>query len=154
MTKERAARFPTGSQVRLEDLHLDPYPTLARLRKLEPVSWIPEFGMWFITRFDDVEAVLHDVKTFMLEDDESLLNEIFGRTMISTDGADHTRLRRPFHPPFLPKFVRSEMSATIQARANALIDTPRRSSWRSPIRFSPNVKRSRTSWFLEPRVQR
>jgi cytochrome P450 len=128
MTKERAApilnkHYPIGSSVRLEDLYLDPYPILARLRKLEPVSWIPEFKMWFVTRFDDVEAVLHDVETFTLEDDESLLNEIFGRTMISTDGPEHTRLRKPFHPPFLPKFVRSKMSATIEARAHALIDS-------------------------------
>jgi cytochrome P450 len=122
MNKNQTEQFPIGSTVRLENLHLDPYPTLARLRELEPVSWIPEFGMWFVTRSDDVEAVLHDIETFTLEADESLLNEIFGRTMISTDGADHTRLRKPFHPPFLPKFVRSEMSATIEARANALID--------------------------------
>jgi cytochrome P450 len=122
MTQNQVAQFPIGQSVRLEDLHLDPYPTLARLRELEPVSWVPEFGMWFITRFDDVEAVLHDIETFTLEDDESLLNEIFGRTMISTDGPDHTRLRKPFHPPFLPKFMRSEMSATIEARAHALID--------------------------------
>jgi cytochrome P450 len=128
VTQARAApnwsqRFPVGSRVRLETLAQNPYPVLAELRELEPVSWIPEFGMWFVTRFDDVEAVLHDVETFTLEDDESLLNEIFGRTMISSDGPEHTRLRKPFHPPFLPKFVRSEMSATIEARAHALIDT-------------------------------
>jgi cytochrome P450 len=122
MNTMRVTPFPIGSTVRLEELQLDPYPVLARLRELEPVSWVPEFGMWFLTRSDDVEAVLHDTETFTLEDDESLLNEIFGRTMISTDGPEHTRLRKPFHPPFLPKFVRSEMSTTIEARANALID--------------------------------
>ncbi len=119
----RSQHFPIGARVRLETLAENPYPMLAELRELEPVSWIPEFGMWFVTRFEDVESVLLDVETFTLEDEESLLNEIFGRTMISTEGAEHTRLRKPFHPPFLPKFVRSEMSARIEARANALIDT-------------------------------
>ncbi len=123
MKAEESKQFRLGSQVQLAELSQNPYPVLKALQQLEPVSWVSEFKMWFITRFDDVERVLHDVETFTLEDDESLLNEIFGRTMISTDGTEHTRLRTPFHPPFLPKFVRSEMSATIEARAHALIDS-------------------------------
>ncbi len=123
MSSRLSIQFPIGSRVQLEQLSKNPYPILKELQQLEPVSWVEDLQMWFVTRFDDVSAVLHDVETFTLEDDESLLNEIFGRTMISTDGADHTRLRTPFHPPFLPKFVRNEMSLHIKARANALIDT-------------------------------
>jgi cytochrome P450 len=122
MNESRAKQFPIGASVRLAQLSIDPYPVLAQLHSLEPVSWIDEVDMWFITRRDDVEAILRDTETFTLEDDESLLNDIFGRTMISTDGAEHTRLRQPFHPPFLPKVVRADMSATIEVRAHALID--------------------------------
>jgi len=54
------ARFPLGARVRLADLDADPYPTLGALRRDEPVSWVPETRMWFVTRRDDIVGVLRD----------------------------------------------------------------------------------------------
>ena len=41
----------------------DPVPTLARLREEDPVHW-SRHGFWYLTRYDDVVAVLQDPKRF------------------------------------------------------------------------------------------
>jgi len=38
----------------------DPYPTLRRLRELDPVNETP-VGLWRLTRYADVNRLLHDV---------------------------------------------------------------------------------------------
>src|SRR5207253_5474466 len=38
----------------------DPYPSLARLRALDPVNEMP-VGIWRLTRYADVNRLLHDV---------------------------------------------------------------------------------------------
>jgi cytochrome P450 len=114
--------FPLGQQVNLADLERCPYPIFQQLRRDEPVSWIDEVAMWFVTGYDDCKTILLDTQTFTLEDDESLLHDIFGKTMISSDGPEHSKLRQPFHPPFLPKVIHTTMSSVIEDRANHLID--------------------------------
>jgi cytochrome P450 len=50
--------FPLGSKVRLEELSRNPYPIFRQLQAEEPVSWIEETQMWFVTLREDVLAVL------------------------------------------------------------------------------------------------
>jgi cytochrome P450 len=38
-------------------LEEDPYPIYARLRQEAPVCFIPAVGLWFVTRYQDVEFV-------------------------------------------------------------------------------------------------
>src|SRR5207249_12043564 len=38
----------------------DPYPSLARLREIDPVNEMP-VGIWRLTRYADVNRLLHDV---------------------------------------------------------------------------------------------
>ena len=64
---ERRERFPLGAQVRLADLDADPYPILARLRREEPVTWVPETQMWFLTRRAEIVDVLRDASRFTTE---------------------------------------------------------------------------------------
>ena len=37
---------------------LDPYANFRRLREEDPMHWIPEFGVWFLSRYEDIVAVL------------------------------------------------------------------------------------------------
>ena len=50
-----AREFPVGQRVRLADLARNPYPVLKRLQQEEPVSWIEELQLWFVTRRADVD---------------------------------------------------------------------------------------------------
>lgn len=91
--------FPLGANVRLADLAIDPYPILAELREHEPVSWVPETGMWFVTRRDDILDVLKDPDTFTT-DAPSTIRDMFGAHMMTTEGPTQIRYKRKCLPPF------------------------------------------------------
>lgn len=42
----------------------DPRPFYARARREEPIFWSDAFGMWVVTRYDDVQAVARDAARF------------------------------------------------------------------------------------------
>jgi cytochrome P450 len=42
----------------------DPFPTLAELREQGPIFFHPDFELFFLTRYEDIEAVLLDRDTF------------------------------------------------------------------------------------------
>jgi cytochrome P450 len=84
---ERALRFPMGATVRLGDLDQDPYPILRHLQQQEPISWIPEVNMWFVTRRADINSIPKDAETFTTPSPASPILDTFGPQMLSTDGA-------------------------------------------------------------------
>ena len=75
------------------------------LRHADPVHWTEESdgkGFWAVTKYDDIWAVDKDSETFTsekfvnLEDvDDDLMD--FRRSMLETDGARHTALRKLIH---------------------------------------------------------
>jgi len=117
-----AGLFPLGAGVRQAQLSRAPYPILRALQESEPVSWIEEIGLWYITRREDVMMILQDAATYTVVSPHSLLEDTFGRMMLSTDGEEHQRLRRPFTPLFTPKAVRQNNATFIEAKAHELID--------------------------------
>lgn len=90
---QREKRFPLGCELRIEDLAVDPYPLLARLREREPVSWAPQIGMWLVTRYEDVVTVLRDPETYTTVSEDSPIQSTFGRQMLSCDGPEHRRYK-------------------------------------------------------------
>jgi cytochrome P450 len=46
----------------------DPYPFYARARRQQPVFFSPLLKMWYVTRYDDVVAVLNDPARFSSAD--------------------------------------------------------------------------------------
>lgn len=99
MSDSRVDRFPLGARVRLADLAVDPYPTFAELREAEPVTWVPEIERWFLTRRDDVLAVLRDPDLFTT-DAPSTIRDMFGVHMMTTEGPTQIRYKRKCLPPF------------------------------------------------------
>jgi len=122
LTKIDSKAFPIGSTVTLKELSGNPYPIYRRLQSQEPVSWIEETQMWFITRREDVLTILADPETFTVNSPHSPIQDTFGTTMITTDGPEQYRLRQPFMPPFLPRALRRSAPAMIERITNRLID--------------------------------
>lgn len=122
MRNNRQTRFPVGDKVRLEALNQNPYPVLQTLQEQEPVSWLSEQGLWFVTRRADMLAILLDSTAFTVASPDSLLEETLGVTMLSTDGPRQRRLRQPFNAFFTPARVQAQMAEPIEAQARALID--------------------------------
>jgi cytochrome P450 len=95
----------------------DPYPMYARMRREHPV-YRSSRGIWYLTRYADVDAALRDVR--LSKDRERMrrwyaqrngtdavgrLQERLGRSMLRADPPDHTRLRKPVSKAFTARQV-------------------------------------------------
>ncbi|MCX6412102.1 MAG: cytochrome P450 [Actinobacteria bacterium] len=93
-------RVPSADWVTVEDLERDPHPTLARLRAVGPVVWVPALSGWMITTREDNLAAMRDDVGLTVDDPRFTTGQITGPSMLSTDGAEHARHRTPFARPF------------------------------------------------------
>lgn len=110
-----------GALLTMQQQDADPYPALARLQAEEPVCWVEAFGMWYVTRYDDVISVLRDTRHFVAGTDQSLLQDTFGVHMLTTDGAVQKRYKDAFRGAFAPAATRQAMHDRVAAMAEALI---------------------------------
>jgi cytochrome P450 len=115
------AKFPIGRGATLHDLQEDPHPLLARLRTAEPVSWLAVRGGWLVTRYDLAMRVMRDPITFTVDDPRFSTSRLVGPSMLSLDGADHTRHREPFAHPFRRVGVPDRFAGFIETEADRLI---------------------------------
>jgi pimeloyl-[acyl-carrier protein] synthase len=110
------------------DFRADPYPVLDALRTHDPVHFIDLPGLWFLTRYDDVVAALHDprlsAERFQLtlpEMQSSALISSLSTMMLLRDPPHHTRLRTLVSKAFTPRVVEN-LRPRIQEIIDALID--------------------------------
>jgi cytochrome P450 len=112
----------------------DPYPFYARMRRESPVHCGAD-GIWYLTRYADVEAVLGDLR---LSSDRDRMTRAFealggdlkafsritdrlGRVMTNTDPPDHARLRKLANRAFTARRVEA-LRDGIQRIVDRLID--------------------------------
>ena len=130
---EAAAR-DFGERVTVEQLDADPYPIYARMREEFPVCWVPAVGLWFVTRWADVQHVNTRPELFTADVAESPLVRALGPNALTVDGELHKRLREPVEAPLKPKLV-DEWAPGIVApiaeeRIDAIADAGAPRSWR------------------------
>src|SRR3989442_8523651 len=87
----------------------DPYPALRRLRELDPVNEMP-VGLWRLTRYADVNRLLHDVPAGVRTTDGVLRGVDESRTghglfMLQKAPPTHTRMRRLVSSAFTPRAI-------------------------------------------------
>lgn len=116
-----AQRFPIGNRATLGELDQDPHSLLARLRPVEPVSWLPVLDGWLVSRYDIAAQVLRNPKWFTVDDPRFSTARVVGPSMLSLDGSEHARHRRPFASPLHPAGVRGRFAASIEAHVERLI---------------------------------
>jgi len=119
--RARAADFPVGTSITLDDLAGEVHPHLARLRTTEPVSWLPALGGWLVTARAPALQVLRDAETFTVDDPRFSTAQVVGPSMLSTDGMEHARHRAPFAPPFQQAAVRDGFGDWTAAEARRLV---------------------------------
>jgi len=98
----------------------DPYPTYHRLRERDPIHHLPDFSLWFLTRYADVQAVLRDTRfsSESASNDPNLFRNLresggelgtLARTMLHwmplRDPPHHTRLRHLVNKAFTPRHI-------------------------------------------------
>ncbi|CAM5622894.1 hypothetical protein SXANM310S_02159 [Streptomyces xanthochromogenes] len=119
---------------RLDALQRDPYPHYARAREAEGLTFVPELDAWLVARDADVREVLRRPEAFssanVLRPDvlpgPTVLAEMgrgFGGrpVVVSSDGAQHQRLRAPIVHGLSPARVAAIVPYAVE-RATALID--------------------------------
>jgi cytochrome P450 len=117
----RRARFPMGAALTFADLEQPGRePALDALRDAEPVSWVPAIGGWLVTSRQAARDVLaNPVAT--VEAEENLVRASLGVMMLSTDGDEHARLRKPFEPAFKITAVEQTFADVIRGEASSLL---------------------------------
>lgn len=117
----------------------DPYPYFARLREEDPVHWNEKYGVWIITRYDDVVWLLRHPELFSSEvitrdprqpyppiqasDMETyhFVQAFFGDFFIQHDRPEHTEMRKVVHGYFTPKSMET-WRALVQSAITDLLD--------------------------------
>ncbi|MQA78997.1 MAG: cytochrome P450 [Streptosporangiales bacterium] len=110
-----------GDGVTLADLEGDPHPVLARLRRAEPVAWLPVLDGWLVTRHDLAVRTMRDGRTFTVDDPRFSTARLVGPSMLSLDGREHARHRAPFRRPFRPAEVRAGYADVVSAEVDRLV---------------------------------
>ncbi|MDP9400726.1 MAG: cytochrome P450 [Actinomycetota bacterium] len=113
--------FPIGAQATVEELERDPHPLLARLREHEPVSWLPALDGWLVTRRDLALRAMRD-PALTVDDPRFSTAQVVGPSMLSLDGAEHARHRRPFARPFRLDATRERFTAVVAEGSGRLVD--------------------------------
>jgi cytochrome P450 len=97
-------------------VHADPYPTYEWLRRNAPVYHLAGSQTYVISRFADVERILHDHHTF----GSDLGFKVPLMSMVMMDAPDHTRLRQTFNRAFTPRNIQ-QLSSRIEAITEDLV---------------------------------
>lgn len=119
------------------EFRADPYSVFTQMRGHDPVLLQPgidgQTPIWFVTRYEDVAAVLLDDDRFVRDPRLALTEEelaaqqlpaplqAIDNHMLNRDGNDHRRLRRLVTKAFTPRMV-EQLRPRIQEIADELID--------------------------------
>lgn len=109
----------------------DPYPTYARLREEEPVSFWelpthPRGGLWMLSRYQDVRALLADGRTTKVAARAGIEEPGPPPILMFLDPPEHTRIRRPAVAAFTRHRVeslRESVERAVDAAVEPLLDS-------------------------------
>jgi hypothetical protein len=118
---QRTTSFPVGAAVTEAQLDDDLHGTLARLRAVEPVSWVPALEAWVVTARDQAVEVMRDASAFTVDDPRFSTAQVLGPSMLSLDGPAHTRHRDPFADAFRLPEVRTRLNADVHSTAVEMV---------------------------------
>ena len=109
--------------ITVESLSDDPYPIYARLRREAPVCFVPAVGLWFVTRWADVEYGTWHLELFPASVVGSPLDRTLGGTNVLTvDGEAHHERREPLDRALRPKVAEQRAPEIVRTIADELLD--------------------------------
>ena len=100
---------------------LNPYSWLAKMRSRAPVFYNKEQQCWMVFRYDDVERVLSEWKTFSSKLPQPLDRKDFTQSLAQTDPPKHQSLRALVQKVFTPHRVEA-LAPRITELTHELLD--------------------------------
>ena len=92
----------------------NPYPVYARARRETPVAEILPGMVFFVSRYDDVLAILRDHERFSSHSNtERGIGIVIGRTLIGMDDREHLKHRALITPALAPRSLRGEFPSIV-----------------------------------------
>jgi cytochrome P450 len=140
--RQRRQDFPAGAAVTLADLvEAGREHVLDELREREPVTWLPALGGWLITAREPARQLLMPKSSATVEAEQNMVRASLGRMMLTVDGEEHERYRKPFEVPFRARETERLFAESIRAYARELI---------SRISLSDDIETELTETFAAP----
>lgn len=125
MTVQSRSHDWTGFDPFDEGVRDDPYPHYAVLREQAPCVRLERYGVWLVTRYEDVAAILQNWETFSSAQGaalEPVATPEEGGVILSTDPPEHTRIRRAVARDFTPKAI-GALEPRLRELAGRALDT-------------------------------
>ena len=112
-----------AASITVEQLDDDPYPVYARMRREAPVCFVPAVGLWFVTRWADVEfAASHPDLIDSRVTPSPLDRALGGETILVLDGEPQKKLRAMLDPSLRPRVVESSTPDLIEPLVAQILD--------------------------------
>lgn len=112
-----------AASITVEQLDDDPYPIYARMRCEAPVCFVPAVGLWFVTRWADVEFAASHPKLIDSSVTPSPLDRVMGgKSILVLDGEPQKKLRAMLDPSLRPRVVEAGTPGLIEPLVDELLD--------------------------------
>ena len=112
----------TESPVLSEEFILEPHAVIARLRRDDPVHFVPGLGVWMVTRYDDVRRLFTDPEAtndprafehYVAPPEGTFARWASDHGLFSLPPDEHARVRRLVSAAFTPRAI-SRMDAQVR----------------------------------------
>jgi cytochrome P450 len=113
---------PVLSDISVETLMADPYPSFDRIRDLASAVWLDSARINLVTRFDDIVTVERNHAIFASTNPQSLMNKVMGHSLMRKDDEAHQFERKSIEPSFRPGVVKRHWAPVFANIAEGLID--------------------------------
>ena len=112
-----------AASITVEELDRDPYPIYARMRREAPVCFVPAVGLWFVTRWADVEFAASHAELIDSGVTPSPLDRVMGgKSILVLDGEPQKKLRAMLDPSLRPRVVEATTPGLIEPHVDELLD--------------------------------
>ncbi len=112
-----------AESITVEQLDEDPYPIYARMRRDAPVCFVPAVGLWFVTRWGDVERAASSPELIDSAVTPSPLDRVMGgKSILVLDGEPQKKLRAMLDPSLRPRVVEATTPGLVEPLVESLLD--------------------------------
>lgn len=139
-TTHRRDRFRIGASLRVADLEEDVVGVSRLLRENEPVSWCEADQVRLVAAYDLLDDVHRDQSRFITDLPSSEMRQVFGETMLTSDGPAHRTHRRPFGRTLRHQYVDENYADQIRSQAEQLLVDADGRHLDLRNRFAPRVR--------------